>query len=211
MVALDRLYAILDVDLTRARGLDPLDLTGIWLDAGLRVIQLRAKQLPGGAFLDLARGMQAAIGGAGGRFIVNDRADIAAMSGASGVHVGQDDLSPADVRRLVGASAVVGKSTHTPEQTDAACREPIAYVAIGPVFATRTKGATVDPAVGLAGVRVASARARQAGLPLVAIGGITMDNARSVFEAGADSVAVISDLLAGEPGERVRRFLQTVG
>ena len=145
---------------------------------------------------------------AGATLIVNDRADVARLAGADGVHVGQDDLSPASVRRIVGADAIVGLSTHTTHQLDAAVREPVSYVAIGPVFGTATK-ATGHDAVGLRMVREAAGRARARGLPLVAIGGITLDRAASVIDAGAASVAVIGDLLAGgDPEARVRAFLE---
>ena len=137
--------------------------------------------------------------------IVNDRADIARLSGAAGVHVGQDDLTPAQVRAVVGPGAIVGLSTHTADQLDRAVREPIDYLAIGPVFGTDTKATGYDP-IGIEAVRRASAAAR--GVPLVAIGGITRERARSVLDAGANSVAVITDLLKGrDPAARVREFL----
>jgi thiamine-phosphate pyrophosphorylase len=124
--------------------------------------------------------------------------------------VGQDDLPPAAVRLVAGPAAMVGLSTHTREQCDAALREPIDYVAIGPVFGTGTKATGYD-AVGLDVVREA-ARRTGPGMPLVAIGGITLDRATSVVAAGAQSVAVISDLLAtGDPARRVREFLRALG
>jgi thiamine-phosphate pyrophosphorylase len=142
----------------------------------------------------------------GARIIINDRADIASMSGASGVHVGQDDLSPTDVRAVVGTHADVGLSTHTERQLAAALEEPVTYVAIGPVFGTATKDTGYD-AVGLRLVeRAATIVAGR--VPLVAIGGITLDRAASVLDAGATSVAVITDLLVGgDPASRVRAFL----
>jgi thiamine-phosphate pyrophosphorylase len=142
--------------------------------------------------------------------IVNDRADIAALSGADGVHVGQDDLPPALVRRLVGDGAIVGLSTHTPEQLIDACNAPVTYVAVGPVFATGTKATGFDP-IGLERVRAAAATIAARGLPLVAIGGITLDTAPSVIAAGAMSVAVISDLLStGDPEARIRGYLSAL-
>jgi thiamine-phosphate pyrophosphorylase len=141
---------------------------------------------------------------------VNDRADLARLAGAGGVHVGQTDLSPAAVRAVVGPELVVGRSTHTPDQYEAAFGEPVDYVAIGPVFATATKATGCDE-VGLEGVRRAAARTAARGLPLVAIGGITLDRARSVRDAGAQSIAVISDLFAtGDPAGRVREFLRAL-
>lgn len=207
---LPRLYAILDADVLAARAIDPLTLVDTWIGAGVRLVQLRAKTLPGGQFLSLARQMNRRLQAAGGLFIVNDRADIATMCGASGVHLGQDDLGPSDVRVLTGAEAIVGISTHTDAQVEQALRLPVDYVAIGPVFATSTKGPTVDAPVGLDGVRRAALRARAAGLPLVAIGGITLASATEVRAAGASSVAVISDLLAGDPAVRVRAWQEAL-
>jgi thiamine-phosphate pyrophosphorylase len=139
--------------------------------------------------------------------IVNDRADVARLSGASGLHVGQEDLSPRDARAVIGNDAVLGLSTHTPAQWQAAVGEPISYLAIGPAFGTGTKD-TGYQAVGRGVVTQAAAAAREAGLPAVAIGGITLDNAASVIEAGAASVAVISDLLNGDPEARCRAFVR---
>jgi thiamine-phosphate pyrophosphorylase len=124
------------------------------------------------------------------------------------VHVGQGDLSPTAARRLLGGAAIVGLSTHTIRQIEAAVMEPITYLAIGPVFGSATKDTGYD-ATGLALVREA---VRLAGsLPVVAIGGITLENASSVIDAGAASVAVIGDLLTGaDPERRARAFLQTL-
>ena len=207
---LPRLYAILDADVLAARALDPLTLLDIWLAAGVRLVQLRAKTLPGGAFLELARAMATRVRATSGVFIVNDRPDLARMAGASGVHVGQDDLGPADARAIVGPDAIVGISTHTDEQVGQALQLPVDYLAIGPVFETRTKGPTSDVAVGLPGVRRASERARSAGLTAVGIGGITLATARDVIAAGASSVAVISDLVAGDPAARVRAWQEAL-
>lgn len=205
-----RLYAILDVDLLVVRGLDARDVFDAWLDAGVRLIQLRAKSLPSGAMLDLADALAVQARAAGATFIVNDRADVARLSGADGVHVGQTDLAPADARAVVGDAAVVGVSTHNDEQARRAVSEAVNYVAIGPVFSTSSKERP-DPVVGLDGVRRARAIVSDAaGLPLVAIGGITLERATSVIEAGADSVAVISDLLVGAPAVRVREFLRAL-
>lgn len=194
MLTLPPLYAILDVEAVNARSWAPADVCRAWLAAGVRLIQLRAKDLASGPFLDLADEAMALCRDAGARLIINDRADIAAMAGASGVHIGQDDLSPADARRVVGPFAIVGLSTHEAGQMAAAVLEPISYVAIGPVFATATKDTGYEP-LGPQLVQDAAAVARRAGLPLVAIGGITLDRAQVVLEAGADSVAVITDLL----------------
>jgi thiamine-phosphate pyrophosphorylase len=207
---LPRLYAILDIDLTRARGLDPLAVLDDWLEAGVRLVQLRAKALASGSLLTLADQAQARVHAAGGRLIINDRADVARMSGAAGVHVGQEDLSPRGARTVVGQSALVGLSTHSPAQLDAALKEPISYLAVGPVFWTPTKRQACEP-VGLDGVRLATTACRSLGLPVVAIGGISLATAGSVLDAGARSVAVIADLLVGDPGGRARAFLAAVG
>jgi thiamine-phosphate pyrophosphorylase len=182
-----------------------LDLARACLDGGATFLQLRAKRASGEWLLDTA----AAIVGLGAdvQLIVNDRADIARLAGAAGVHVGQDDLPPDAARRIVGRERIVGLSTHTTAQVDAAVREPVNYIAIGPVFGTASKATGYD-AVGLAMVQQAAARAHARGLQVVAIGGITLDRAEEVVHAGADAVAVISDLLrTGDPRARVREYL----
>ncbi|PYR35261.1 MAG: thiamine phosphate synthase, partial [Acidobacteria bacterium] len=150
-----------------------MDLTRALLDGGARFLQLRAKHLPSADLLDLAAAIAELARPRGARLIVNDRADLARLANADGVHLGQDDLPPAAVRAIVGADAIVGVSTHTVEQIDRAVGEPVSYVAIGPVFGTTTK-ATGYEAVGLEIVRAAAERAARRGLPLVAIGGITL-------------------------------------
>ena len=149
--------------------------------------------------------------------MVNDRADIARLAGAGGVHVGQEDLSPAAVRTIVGADAVVGLSTHTEAQIDAGVAEPVSYIAVGPVFGTATKK-TGYTAVGLDRVRYAAAAIGRGRFPeggprgVIAIGGITLDLATEVVRAGAAAVAVITDLLAtGDPESRVRAYLTRLG
>ena len=193
MLSLPRLYAILDVDTVNARGLEPLAVAEGWIDDGVRLIQLRAKNLPSGEFLDLAKGL-VKIAHAGISILINDRADIALMAGADGVHVGQDDLRPASLRALSGLR-VIGLSTHNLDQLRAGLEQPADYFAIGPVFPTSTK-ADADPVVGLAGVSAARALLDATGdqRPLVAIGGITPETAPAVFQAGAASVAMISGL-----------------
>lgn len=199
MLSLPRLYAILDVEVVTARGLEPRAVVSGWIDAGVRLIQLRAKNLPSGEFLELATDLVkiARAGNAEGAetlLLVNDRADIALMSGADGVHVGQDDLQPRNLRGLRDLR-VIGLSTHNLEQLRAGLDEPADYFAIGPVFQTSSK-ANADPAVGLDGVRAARALldARGDQRPLVAIGGVTPETAPEVFRAGASSVAMISAL-----------------
>lgn len=127
---------------------------------------------------------------------------------ADGVHVGQNDLSPAAVRTILSGERFVGRSTHTFAQFDAALLEPVTYVAVGPVFGSTTKDTGYDP-IGLDMVRQAASRARSRGLPLVAIGGITLDRAADVIAAGATAVAVIGDLLStNDPETRVRQYLR---
>ena len=205
--AAGRLYAIVDGEVCAAAGRAPLDVARAFLSAGAQLIQLRCKAMASGAFLDLSSQTLEYSRAAGATLIINDRADIAAIARADGVHIGQTDLTTADARRVIGASPILGLSTHTPEQWEAAVREAISYLAIGPAFGTGTK-ATGYAAVGLEVIARASAAAKACGLPTVAIGGITLDNAASVVDAGASSVAVISDLLKGDPETRCRAFLR---
>jgi thiamine-phosphate pyrophosphorylase len=142
--------------------------------------------------------------------IVNDRPDIAVLAGAGGVHVGQDDLPADDARRIVGVERWVGVSTHTLEQAQRALDEPIDYLAVGPVFETGTKD-TGYAAVGLGLVRAVSSLARPRGVPVVAIGGITLDRAAAAIDAGASSVCVISDFFTGDPGARAAAFVRRLG
>ncbi len=166
-----------------------------WLSAGVRLIQLRAKSLPSGTFLDVADAIVALGKESGAQIIINDRADVAAMARAAGVHLGQDDLDPADARLVMGDAAIVGLSTHDRDQVVAGAREPVSYVALGPIYATATKD-TGYAALGLGPLREAAAVTASAGRALVAIGGLTLDRASAVRDAGADSLAVITDLLA---------------
>ncbi len=206
---LHKLYAIVDVDTCLRAQRAPLDVSRAFLSAGVRCLQLRAKSWGSGAMIELAAAMVADATQADALVIVNDRVDVAAICGAHGVHVGQDDLPPVDARRLVGADAIVGFSTHNDAQLHAGLDQPVSYLAVGPVFRTQTK-ATGYGAVGLELVARASAMAHQKSLPLVAIGGITLDQAAVVIAAGADAVAVIGDLLTGDPEARARAFLQAL-
>jgi thiamine-phosphate pyrophosphorylase len=197
-----------DVDLAMRAGWAPIDLARAFLDGGATLIQLRAKPLGSAAFLELADAAVRLAGPYHADIIVNDRADVALMSAAAGVHVGQDDLPPLAARRLLGGGAVVGLSTHSVAQVERALREPISYVAVGPVFGTRSK----DTGYAAVSLDLVGSAARLAGeLPVVAIGGITLENARSVIEAGATAVAVISDLLVGnDPCSRTQSFVQAL-
>ena len=208
MRSLPRLNAIVDVDAAEQAGWSPLDLAAAYLQGGAMFLQIRAKTAASGRLLDLAASIVAMARASGAMVIVNDRADIARLAGAGGVHLGQDDLAPADVRSIVGDHAIVGLSTHTTAHMERAVQQPVTYVAIGPVFGSTSK-ATGYGAIGLDAVRSAAACARTAGLPLVAIGGITLERAAAVIEAGAASVAVISDLLAtADPEGRTREYLR---
>jgi thiamine-phosphate pyrophosphorylase len=170
------------------------------LAAGVTLLQYRNKQASPRQMLAHARELRR-IAGPRARLIMNDRADLCLAAAFDGVHVGQDDLPPEAVRRLVGKPLWMGVSTHNPEQLRFADQTDADYLAIGPVFATGSK-ANPDPVVGLEGLRAARALTRK---PLVAIGGITRSNARSVIEAGADSVAVISDLVSN-PGRALEEY-----
>ena len=172
------------------------------LRGGARLLQIRWKGESSAAFLELADRVVGVGGPCGARVIVNDRADLARLAGA-GVHVGQDDLDVASTRAIVGPDAIVGVSTHNRDQIDAALRSSASYVAVGPIFETRTKEAGYE-ARGLALVTYAAGR----GKPVVGIGGITLERAANVIEAGASAVAVISDLLAyGDVEARVHAFV----
>jgi thiamine-phosphate pyrophosphorylase len=200
---LPRLYAIVDA----AFFPDPADLlafAGELRDAGVALFQYRNKSGNARQMLSHARELRRKLEGA--RLIMNDRADLCLAAGFDGVHVGQDDLSVEGVRRVVGEKLWVGVSTHVPEQVQAAAAGLADYVAVGPVFATSSK-ALPDPVIGLEGVRAARGLTTK---PLVAIGGITRHNCNSVLEAGADSVAVISDLL-DSPGKSAEEFLRRLG
>src|SRR3954452_19940773 len=172
------LNAIVDVDAAARAGWQPADLAKAFLDGGARFLQLRAKTMSSGALLETASAIVELTRSCGATLIVNDRADIARLAAADGVHVGQDDLAPSAVRALVGPTAIVGLSPHSDRQIDGTKTEPIPYVAIGPVFETTTKDSGLNR-IGLEMVRAAAAGASARGLPLVAIGGITAQMARS--------------------------------
>lgn len=183
------LYPIVDVGLLGERRV--AEVVAALVRGGARILQLRAKAVSDRRLVELARQALDAAREGGALLLVNDRPDVARIVGADGVHVGQDDLRPADVRKVLGPDAIVGLSTHNVEQLRRAASEPVDYVAVGPVFPTSTK-AEADPVVGLDLVRQARGMVAQ---PLVAIGGIGQENARRVAEAGADGLAVASALL----------------
>lgn len=198
---LPRLYPITDTLISRLSHAEQVEQ---FAAGGATFVQLREKRASPRAFYEAAREAMTLAHTLGVLIVINDRVDIAIAVRADGVHLGQDDLPPERARLLLGESRIVGYSTHTLEQALAASFAPVDYVAIGPVFQTRTKERPHE-AVGL---DVVAEIRRQVTKPLVAIGGITLDSAPLVIGAGADSVAVISDLLsAGDIAERTRRFL----
>ena len=194
---LPRVYPITD---TQISGLSHADQVRLLADGGATFVQLREKNLPA---LNFYREAQAAAEISGVRIIINDRADVALAVKAAGVHLGQDDLPPEAARTLLGDEAIIGYSTHNIAQAQAAASLPVDYIAIGPIFRTATK-ANPDPEVGLDGLR--AVRNAIGDISLVAIGGITPENAPAVIEAGADSVAVISGLLSRDPAAISARF-----
>jgi len=203
MFRLPRFYPILDPAAAEAAGIAPLDLARIWVDAGVEIVQFRHKGAWNRRAFHLAAALGEIVQGAGARYIVNDRADVALLIRADGVHLGQDDLPPRAARRLLGEERLVGFSTHNSEQLSSVDAEPADYLALGPIFATLSKRRP-DPQVGLG--RLARLRSRTP-KPLAAIGGIRRSNAADVFAAGADSIAVISDLL-DHPARAVREWLE---
>jgi thiamine-phosphate pyrophosphorylase len=172
--------------------------------AGVELIQYRAKDLSPRAYFATCSTLAEALANANARLIINDRPDIAAMVGAGGVHVGQDDLAPGDARKICGSGRWVGVSTHNLDQVRAAANALVDYIALGPIFPTFTKKQP-DPVVGASLIREARRLTQK---PLVAIGGITLDRVPEVFAAGANSIAVIRDLLeARDAASRAREFL----
>lgn len=195
-----RLYALTDASAPGSH----VEQVREYADAGVRIIQVRDKLASSRALYETVVAALVITRPRGVRLIVNDRVDVALAAGADGVHVGQDDLPAESAREILGPMAIIGISTHSLAQAAAAASLPVDYVAIGPVFATSTK-ANPDPVVGLEGLRAVRAAVTAS---LVAIGGITLEKAPAVFAAGADSVAVVSDLRAGASvSERVRAYL----
>jgi thiamine-phosphate pyrophosphorylase len=203
MVHLPRLYAILDASCFPDAA--ALVAAGEELAAGgVTLLQYRNKSASARPMLEDARNLKRVVS-PNAKLILNDRADLCLAAGFGGLHVGQDDLSPEAARRIIGPNLWLGVSTHNPEQITEADKTDADYLAIGPVFATTSK-ANPDAVVGLDGVRRARELTRK---PLVAIGGITRNNARSVIEAGADSVAVISDLIL-DPRKSAEAFFEVL-
>ena len=173
-------------------------------EAGVRLLQYRNKSASAREFLEISRELAKELVPRGVSFIVNDRADVAALAGADGVHVGQEDLEADSARRVVGPERWVGVSTHNLEQFRRATATSADYIAVGPIFSTSSK-ANPDPVVGIEFVREVR---RLTEKPIVAIGGISLERAAEVIAAGADSVAVISGILrAPDPVEKARRYI----
>jgi thiamine-phosphate pyrophosphorylase len=200
-LVLPRLYVILDLELlTLPAKACAQELGG----AGVRLLQYRHKSASARELLANAGELARALVPLGVSFLVNDRPEVAFLAGASGVHVGQEDLDVEQARALVGREKWVGISTHNLQQFQTAAATSADYIAVGPIFATASK-AHGDPVVGVEFIR----RVRPlTAKPIVAIGGITLERAASVVEAGADSVAVISEIMrAADPAERARQYL----
>lgn len=203
-----RLYAILDSGLVSSG--EPA-LAAMLAEAGAGVVQYRNKVAAAGVVLEISRSIAFALRGQSVRFIVNDRADIAVLAGAGGVHVGQDDMSVSSAREMYKSTSAnpsefwVGISTHTLDEVRAAAETDADYIAFGPIFETSTK-ARPDAVVGTELLKQARELTRK---PLVAIGGITRASAASAYQAGADCIAVARDLIATpDPAMRVREFLR---
>ncbi len=194
-------YPIIDTQLLDKAGIAPEKMAEALAKTGVEIAQFRHKSPFTREVFAQAQRVGRILQDAGVTYVINDRADVAKMLGADGVHVGQDDLFPDRVRSIVGSAAIIGFSTHNEDQLSAGDQEPVNYLAIGPIFRTASKE-NPDPTLGLA--EMARLRPLTA-KPLVAIGGITRANARQVLDAGADSVAVISDLIA-PPDELAARI-----
>jgi thiamine-phosphate pyrophosphorylase len=203
MIHLPRLYAILDTSCFPDSQALFSAAEELWA-GGVTLLQYRNKNGNAREMLEQASELKRRLGGSV-KLIMNDRADLCLASGFDGVHVGQEDLSAEGARKVIGEKRWLGVSTHNPEQVQEAGKTSADYVAIGPVFSTTSK-ASADPVIGLEGVRNARAWTRK---PLIAIGGINRANCRAVIEAGADSVAVISDLMQ-EPRKSAEDFLRII-
>lgn len=204
------LYAIIDADVGKT---SELSFAQMMAESGVEILQYRSKHATSRQLFEICAVLSREWPGLRGgspqaRFIVNDRADIAALVGAGGVHVGQTDLGVEQARAIAGAQSWVGVSTHTLEQVAAADRTSADYIAFGPIFPTTTKERP-DPVVGLDLLAQVRRRTRK---PLVAIGGITLDRAADVYRAGADSLAVTRDLMtAPDPAARARAYMEAAG
>jgi thiamine-phosphate pyrophosphorylase len=205
------LYAILDPQIARGRRL--AGMARMAAEAGVTLLQLRAKEVETRAFIAEARGISAAIAGLGVPLLINDRVDVALAAGADGVHLGREDMAPADARALLGPDAIIGATIKNAADIAALAGQPIDYGCIGGVFATSHKD-NPDPPVGLDGFKALRATARDAlgSLPIGAIAGITADNAPTLMAAGADGVAVIGAVFGDDDiGAAVARLRAAIG
>jgi thiamine-phosphate pyrophosphorylase len=198
-----RLYAVIDNDLLSRRSIDLVTFARELYVGGIRCIQYRSKVATAAKMLERVRVLNAALPDDVLLFM-NDRADICALANLKGLHIGQEDLTPAGARRVVGRVSLLGISTHNEPQIAIANEAEVDYIAIGPVFATTSKEKP-DPVIGLEGIRRARTLTTK---PLVAIGGITQSNARSVIDAGADSVAVISALVPNKQNDSAHKLAE---
>jgi len=198
------LYVILDAALLTV---PETDCAQELATAGVRLLQYRNKRASARELFETSKKLLLLLSPLGVSLVVNDRPDVAAVAGANGVHVGQEDLGVEEVRRVVGAEKLVGVSTHNLEQFERAAASSVDYIAVGPIF-TGTKS-NLDPVVGTQFIREVRPLTDK---PIVAIGGITLQRAPEIIESGADSVAVISDILrAPEPAARARQYIDLLG
>jgi thiamine-phosphate pyrophosphorylase len=204
-LVLPRLYVILDAALLT---IPETDCAQRLTDTGVRLMQYRNKPASSRELFESCKKLANLLLRQGVLLVVNDRADVAVLAGAGGVHVGQEDLGVEEARRVVGAARLVGASTHNLEQFQRATASSADYIAVGPIFPTGTK-ANPDPVVGTTFIRKIRPLTDK---PIVAIGGITLERAPEIIEAGADSVAVISDILrAPKPETRARQYIELLG
>ncbi|HEY2545628.1 MAG TPA: thiamine phosphate synthase [Candidatus Acidoferrum sp.] len=203
-LVLPRLYVILDAALITS---PERECAASLAEAGVRLLQYRNKSALARQYLDSSRAFAELLSPRGVSFFVNDRPDVAFLAGASGAHVGQDDLTVEQARRVLGPDKLVGVSTHNLEQFEKAAASSADYIAVGPIFSTSSK-TNPDPVVGLDLLRRVRTLTDK---PIVAIGGIALERAASAIEAGADSVAVISGILsADDPAQRAREYITTL-
>lgn len=198
---LPKIYPITDC---RISGISLAEQVRLLAEGGARIVQIREKQIASQEWYDDAVEAVHIAHKAGVKVIINDRADLAMTLGADGVHLGRDDMPPVEARKLLGVDATIGFSTHTIEQARAAVGLPVDYIAFGPVFPTDTKTDT-EPVVGLE--MLARVKSEIGDMPLVAIGGINASNLASVFDAGADSAAMIGAILS-DPTRITSRMLE---
>jgi thiamine-phosphate pyrophosphorylase len=204
-LVLPRLYVILDAALLT---ISETECAQKLADAGVRLLQYRNKAASARELFESSRKLISLLAPLKVSVVVNDRADVAALAGASGVHVGQEDLGAEEARQVVGTEKLVGVSTHNLEQFQRAAASSADYIAVGPIFSTGTKS-NPDPVVGTEFIRKVRLLTDK---PIVAIGGVTLERAPGIIKSGADSVAVISDILrADEPGMRARQYINLLG